>query len=242
MRILNLGCGTKASSHRDMVNIDWSFYLRAKRNPVLRAIVPLLTKGERLRRFRSLPSNVMVHNIARGIPFDDDSVDAVYHSHLLEHLDQAVAREFLIEIKRVLRPGGIQRIVVPDFETACRAYLSHFSVCDSEPTEVEQHNRYIAAVIEQCVRKEAFGTSQQKPFRRLLENRLLGDARRRGETHQWMYDRINLGAVLTSLGYRHIQLQRFDTSLIPDWESYGLDVDEHGNQYKPGSLYVEAVQ
>jgi len=106
VRLLNLGCGTKVSGHPDVVNIDWSIYLRLKRNPVLRRLTPMVVKGERLRRFASLPDNILVHNLANGIPFPDESVDAVYHSHLLEHLDREVAGRFLREVRRVLKPGG----------------------------------------------------------------------------------------------------------------------------------------
>jgi SAM-dependent methyltransferase len=116
MNVLNLGCGTKVSSHPNVTNIDWSIYLRLRKNPVLRRITPLIVSGERRRRFLSLPDNILVHDLARGIPFPDQSIDAVYHSHTLEHLDRATAKRFLSEVLRVLKPGGIHRIVVPDLE------------------------------------------------------------------------------------------------------------------------------
>ncbi len=240
MKILNLGCGTKASSSPDVVNVDWSIYLRLKRNRLLRAVVPLLAKGERLDRFNSLSGNIMVHNLAKGLPFASNSVDVVYHSHFLEHLDAGPARAFLSEARRVLRPGGIQRIVVPDLEKACRNYISHVELSETNADEAGKHDSCVAEIIEQSVRKEAWSTSRQKPLRRLIENAFLGDARRRGETHQWMYDRINLGALLRSLGFKNHQLQSYNTSQIPGWNQYGLDSDEHGNEYKPRSLYMEA--
>ena len=239
MKILNLGCGTKVSSRPEVVNIDWSMYLRLKKNPLLRLIVPLLLRGERLNHFNAIPENILVHNLGRGIPFEADSIDVVYHSHFLEHLDRDVAKEFLLEVRRVLKPNGIQRIVVPDLEQACIDYLAHISQCKNDPAEVGKHEAYIAVLIEQSVRREAFGTSQQKPLRRFFENILLGDARRRGETHQWMYDRINLSELLLSLGYLSPQVQKYNASSIPDWNRFGLDLDEQGNEYKPGSLYVE---
>lgn len=240
VKILNLGCGTKVSPSPEVINIDWSLYLRVKEHRLLRAIAPLVVKGERLNRFNALPDNIMVHNVAKRLPFDSDSIDVVYHSHLLEHLDRDLAKNFLLEVKRVLKLGGIQRIVVPDLEKPCRAYLSHFPMCENDADEAGRHDAYVAAMIEQSVRREADGTSHQKPLRRFIENALLGDARRRGETHQWMYDRINLGALLVSLGYKNPQLQKHDTSLIPHWNEYGLDLDERGNEYKPESLYIEA--
>lgn len=240
MNILNLGCGAKTSTSPEVINIDWSIYLRMKKNRFLRAIVPLFVKGERLVRFNSLPDNIMVHNLARGLPFASDSIDVVYQSHLLEHLDKDIAKVFLLEVKRVLKPGGIQRIVVPDLEKTCRAYTSHISICENDTDEASKHDSYVAAMIEQSVRREAHGTSQQKPLRRLLEKVILGDARRRGETHQWMYDRINLGALLISLGFRNPHLQSYNTSLIPNWNQYGLDLCKLDKEYKPDSLYIEA--
>lgn len=239
MKILNLGCGTKTSNNPDVVNIDWSIYLQLKQSKTLKPFVPLLVRGERLKRLKSLPDNIMVHNLAKGIPFDSDSVDVVYHSHMIEHLDRDVALGFLIEVKRVLKPKGIHRIVVPDLEKACRAYMSHISLCDENPDESKNHDSYVAILIEQSVRREASGTIKQNSLRRFIENLVLGDARRRGETHQWMYDRINLKEKLINTGYIETYVQDYNTSQIPNWNDYGLDVDENGHQYKPESLYIE---
>jgi len=83
MKILNLGCGTKVSSRPEVVNIDWSMYLRLKKNSVLRLIVPLLLRGERLDHFNAIPDNILVHNLGRSIPFEADSIDVVYQPHFL---------------------------------------------------------------------------------------------------------------------------------------------------------------
>jgi SAM-dependent methyltransferase len=242
LKILNLGCGTKTSDKSGIINIDWSIYLRLKRVTILRPVIPLFFRGDRLERFKSLPGNIMVHNLAKGIPFSSGSVDAVYHSHMLEHLDRDIAEAFLTEVKRVLKPGGIHRIVVPDFERQCREYLLHIESCDQQSSESINHDSYIASLLLQSVRKEAFGTSQQNPLRRFVENLVLGDARERGETHQWMYDRVNLKTKLINSGYEKVYVQAYNNSLIPNWTEYGLDLDEKGDQYKPGSLYLEACK
>lgn len=240
MLILNLGCGTKISASADVINIDWSMYFRMKRDPFLRRLAPFLLIGERLERFNALPDNIKVHNLARGIPFGSDSVDMVYHSHLFEHLDKNSAQGFLMEIRRVLKTGGVIRIVVPDLESLCRKYLDHISLAQEDVLEKGLHDTYIASMIEQCVRKEAYGTSRQPAMRRWIENIILGDARRRGETHQWMYDKVNLGFVLLECGFKNVQQKAYDSSLIVNWQDYGLDLDQIGNEYKPDSLYMEA--
>jgi predicted SAM-dependent methyltransferase len=238
--VLNLGCESKTSARPEVINIDWSIALRIRRNPLFRALASLVMRGERLNRFRSLPVNIRVHNLARGIPFASGSVDVAYHSHVLEHLDRDVADQLGREVHRVLKPGGLHRIVVPDFEALCRDYLAHIQICMQDGTQIAGHDKYIAAILEQSVRKEAFGTSQQTRARRLMENILLGDARRRGETHQWMYDRFTISAYLERNGFKAIQLHGFKTSSHPNWHEYCLDQDEAGNEYKRGSLYVEA--
>ena len=242
MRILNLGCGTKVSDAPSVVNIDWSIMLRIRRNCALRAAAPWLLKGDRLRHFRELGDNILVHDLSKGIPFADNSVDAVYHSHTLEHLDRDIVPGMFAEIRRVLRVGGVQRIVVPDLELLGRAYVAHLDACADGTGDIRQHDLWIASIIEQCVRKEAYGSSRQSPLRRHLENRLLGDARARGHTHQWMWDRFNLRAALEASGFSEVSVQSHLLSKIPSWNRYQLDVDEDGGEYKQGSLYVEAVK
>jgi predicted SAM-dependent methyltransferase len=62
-------------------------------------------------------------NIRRPLPFGDGTVDAVFHEHLLEHLSLADGRALTRELYRVLRPGGIVRIVVPDAGLYARSYV-----------------------------------------------------------------------------------------------------------------------
>ena len=239
MRILNLGCGTKTSSHPDVLNIDRSPYLVLKKSHLGARVAPLFLAGQRLQRFKSLPENILPFDLKRKLPFGPDSIDVVYHSHLLEHFDPQDAEKLLCEIRRVLRPGGVHRVVVPDLEQACRAYLGHLRVCEEHPAEAVLHDRFIAALIEQCVRRRACGTSRQRLFRRCLERLLLGDAPRRGETHRWLYDKVSLEVMLTRLGFRNPSRLSYDTSSISGWKLYGLDEGESGGEYRPGSLYME---
>jgi predicted SAM-dependent methyltransferase len=63
-------------------------------------------------------------NLAHGLPFPDGSAEAIFHEHLLEHLPLAAAAKLIEESHRVLRPGGVMRIAVPD---AGRYLLSYAS-------------------------------------------------------------------------------------------------------------------
>lgn len=62
-------------------------------------------------------------DLRRPLPFAADTFDAVYCSHLLEHLVPAAGERLVNDIMRVLRPGGVVRIVVPDLQQICALYL-----------------------------------------------------------------------------------------------------------------------
>jgi SAM-dependent methyltransferase len=239
VKILNLGCGTRTSPR--CVNIDWSIYLRLRRSRLGDPLARALLRGERLDRYRSLEGEIVVHDLRKGIPAETGSVDAVYHSHVLEHLEREHAGPFLAEARRVLKEGGVLRVVVPDFEYQCRTYIDSLERAEAGEREPELHDEWVAAMLSQLVRREAYGTSQQPRLRRALENRLLGDAAQRGETHRWMYDRVSLPHLLRESGFREARVVDFATSAIPDWDEIGLDRGPGGGEYIPNSLYVEAI-
>lgn len=232
--ILNLGCGTRTSPRT--VNIDFSIYQRLHASSGGRAAAKLVLKGERRAKFDSMSGDIVVHDLRKGIPAEPNTIDAVYHSHILEHIDRAAVPGFMSEVLRVLKPGGVHRIVVPDLERAVRTYLKDLEA------ESDDHDSTIEPFLEQTVRRQAFGTSQQAPLRRRVESLLLGDARRRGETHQWMYDSLNLTQVLKANGFTDIHRVDENTSAIPGWSEIGLDVLDDGSPYKPESLWMEALK
>src|SRR5450631_1077887 len=107
---INLGSGFQAVS--GWVCID--------RSPsVLLSRVPLVKRA--LRRMGILSEAHMTawdpaiqrHDI-RSLPYADGSVDAIYSSHALEHIYLGEARQVLADSARVLRPGGMIRLALPD--------------------------------------------------------------------------------------------------------------------------------
>ena len=102
-RLINAGCG--GVYHKDWINLD----------------------------FAPASSDVIACNILKGLPFPNASADAIYHSHVLEHLPRQEGTEFVRECARVLKPGGIIRIVIPDLEQLARNYLTTLADCEREP-------------------------------------------------------------------------------------------------------------
>jgi predicted SAM-dependent methyltransferase len=89
---LHLGCGTVNTP--GYVNIDVA--------PM--SHVHLVQKIDRLARFKS------------------NSVDFIYASHVLEHISHRETIKVLQEWKRVLKPGGLLRLSVPDFDALLQIY------------------------------------------------------------------------------------------------------------------------
>ncbi len=114
---LNLGCGTQAPP--GWTNVDYAPGARLAKLPFFRRL------NRRLGIVRSnWNSDIVVHDLRRTFPWADSSVDAIYSSHTLEHLSRVEGRRFLSECHRVLTPGGIIRVVVPDLGRFVADYAS----------------------------------------------------------------------------------------------------------------------
>ena len=65
------------------------------------------------------------------LPYDDASVDEIRASHVLEHFPHTALAEVVAEWVRVLKPGGVLRVAVPDFAKVATGYLEGAA----QPTE-----------------------------------------------------------------------------------------------------------
>jgi len=86
--------------------------------------------------FVSHSKHVRQHDLTTGLPYPDFSFDVVYSSHVIEHLTLPQLRDFLAECHRVLKPGGILRLVFPDLEEIARNYLQSLGQVRSEKTDL----------------------------------------------------------------------------------------------------------
>jgi predicted SAM-dependent methyltransferase len=69
------------------------------------------------------PSVDLLLDLRRPLPFHDASVEYCYSEHFLEHLHPPEALAHLREVHRVLKPGGVYRIVVPAGMRFAKKYL-----------------------------------------------------------------------------------------------------------------------
>jgi len=153
--LLNLGCGDRL--HSAWTNLD----------------------------FTSNSPAVQSHDLRRGIPLKDGVADAVYLSHLLEHFPRKEGQDLLKECYRVLRRGGVLRVVVPDLERTARLYLQALENALRGYQEWElRYDWMMLELYDQTVRETSGGGMleyfQQKTVRErsFVLERLGGEARR----------------------------------------------------------------
>lgn len=62
-------------------------------------------------------------DLTEPLPYEDGTVEHITAHHFLEHLTYKKGLAFLKECYRVLRPGGLMTVLVPDFDFVARARL-----------------------------------------------------------------------------------------------------------------------
>lgn len=129
LNYLNIGCGTLY--HPDWVNID------------IYAINP----------------EIISHNILEGLPFESNRFEVIYFSQLLEHIPKEKASLFLKECLRVMKPGGIIRIVVPDLENITDEYkkLLEENLSNPNPVSIANYDWILLEMYDQTIRNENGG-------------------------------------------------------------------------------------
>ena len=128
MKNLNFGCGDRFCLN-DWTNLD----------------------------FHSHHRSVIQHNLLERFPFQDSTFDSVYSSHVLEHFPLYEGNFLLCESFRVLRPGGIIRVVVPDLESTCREYVRILDAYETDDLARRQHAWILIELLDQMVRNRPSG-------------------------------------------------------------------------------------
>jgi SAM-dependent methyltransferase len=122
-RKLHVGCFDQAI--RGWINLDVTPHLFVARVPGLAAALywaGLITNDRYRQHRQGIFRQVRYLNAAKKFPYRAGTIECIYSSHLLEHLYPRQADLFLRECRRVLRPGGVLRLAIPDLDRLVASY------------------------------------------------------------------------------------------------------------------------
>ena len=162
------------------LNFDASPTLRISRVPVL----GFLVKGSLNAAF---PENVRFGDIVKGLPVKENSCTGVYCSHVLEHLSLNDFRIALKNTFKILLPGGIFRLVMPDLAEMGKSYLEAKKKSEADAAIRFMKNSGLAL------------ESRQKGMKAMIESSF-GNAR-----HQWLWDYESAEMELKNAGFKDIR-------------------------------------
>ena len=128
--------------HPDLKNLNWKSKFKAlyaetsisgEKIFFLKPQTYMNLSGESVQPFSQFyekikNGKVIHHNLFYGLPFHTNTVPYIFSSHFMEHLTYDSAKFVLMESHRVLKPGGMIRILVPSLDTEVERMKDAISV------------------------------------------------------------------------------------------------------------------
>ena len=183
---LDLGCGRNC--HPEFINLDYLWH----------------------------PGVDVCWDIQSGVPFPEGRFRGIFTEHCLEHFPTSKVLFLLRECRRILKPGGILRIVVPDAGMYLERYYERSRQKSAELFPFESHESF-----------EGIYTPM------LSVNRIYYQDREQAFGHRTMFDFALMKKLLIKAGFVQVERKKYlegkDPALLVDTESR-----------KTESLYVEA--
>ncbi len=168
-------------------------------------------------------AEVRMDIMAKRLPFNKDTVDAIYSSHTFEHIFPDRLPFVMSEMYRVLKKGHKVRLVVPDLDIAIKAYVDKdmaFLKSKRNPRKMETLPNFPLSHLSCWFFSYKIGEAKNK--------RLEGG-------HVMSFNLEVMHYYLKKAGFKDIRKRSYnDLSSI----FKGCDFD----RYKYCSLYVEAVK
>lgn len=138
---------------------------------------------------------IVHHDLRQPLPYKDNSVDAIFHEHFIEHLPKPEAEAFLRDCYRVLKPNAAMRLGWPDLARLIRAY--NF--------KNKKYHSYVLPHLDD----HRFGDNWDEIFSDCLFS----------WEHRYAYTANHLTKVLQSSGFRDVTKKKYRQS------SFGIALD-----------------
>jgi predicted SAM-dependent methyltransferase len=184
------GCGLSAP--KEWLNFDASPTLRIQKNIFLKYFIAGLQDTK-------FPDNVKYGDIIKGLPVKPGTCDAVYCSHVLEHLSLSDFRKALTNTYNILKPGGAFRLVMPDLHAMAEEYIKN------------KINNTSASI--DFIKNTGMGLEfRARGFKTFIKS-FFGNSR-----HLWLWDYESTIAELEKTGFKNIRKCKFNDSSVAEFK------------------------
>ena len=124
-------------------------------------------------------------DFGRPLPFGSETFDGIFCEHVLEHFTNDNGRKLLIECHRILKKGGVLRVVVPDGKKILDSYFN-------EPQKIIKYKQ-----VESGLAMEAVNTWFYQRYE-----------------HQCIYDADYLRDTLNKAGFGQTKITAYNESMF----------------------------
>ena len=110
-------------------------------------------------------SRLQYLDLTKKLPYADNAIEAIFSSHVFEHLFMDEVERLVDECFRVLKPGGVVRVVVPDLEKIMKLYdandpreflASIYEVATRSAVKNSHHSGFTGAFISRLFQEAGF--------------------------------------------------------------------------------------
>jgi predicted SAM-dependent methyltransferase len=210
---INIGCGKTPTD--SWLNFDNSPAIMIANSPFIYYLAKKFNflNKEQIKNIEWNKKNkILFADAKKKIPLPNDSVECIYTSHMIEHLSQEESVSFLKEALRVLEPGGILRVVVPDLKRAVNSYV-----------QTQDADAFIKSIL---LAPPPLNTIKQKISLFFTGYR----------HHQWMYDEKSLSKLIKGAGFSQVFVHDAGETNILNHENLNL------YERSEDSIYVEGLK
>lgn len=223
--MLNIGCGY-TNTPENWINIDNSFSARLAKYPrIKKFLYRIKLLPERLYN-SPWPSSVTVLDVRKGLPYKDNTVKYVYASHFLEHLSRKDGEYFLKECYRVMKKGGVIRIIVPDLQAGVKNYINKMEYVEKDTSTASPADEFV----------EGLGLYDNIGKHDSFLIKFVGILQGDKNIHKWIYDYYSLSLRLKLCGFVKISQRKYLDSQIED-----INLLDRTERFK-ASICIEATK
>ncbi|MEK7527699.1 MAG: methyltransferase domain-containing protein [Patescibacteria group bacterium] len=191
--MLKINLGSGPDSAKGWENIDWGWLPWLGAFKINKVLVKFGFLGK---EYGVDWPKITFGDIRKSLLYEDKSVNFIYCSNVLEHLNYWETAGVVKESFRILKKNGVLRVVMPDLDILIKNY--------SDPDVF--NNEYLG------YEKKRFKTFKEKILEKFIR------------PHQWMFNEKSFRKVLSDGGFREIKFYKIGKGECPDLKKLDLPI------------------